>query len=184
MDFKGIEGIHIDKVTILLVWLFPIIFAIHDFEEIIVVEKWITKNKQNLVQKLPQRAKSFFEKNFAMKTYQFSIVVYVEFVIISFATVIVYLNGFFGISKWLYLGLFAVLFLHSFTHIGQAILLKRYTPGVLTSIFLLIPYGLWFYYVLLQKNLISLQDIGISIPVGVILFTLLFPALMRAASKY
>lgn len=75
------EGIYIDKITILLVWLFPIIFAIHDFEEIIVVEKWIAKNKPDFVHKLPKRAKSFFEKHFAMKTDQFSIVVFVEFII-------------------------------------------------------------------------------------------------------
>ncbi|KQL52426.1 hypothetical protein AN964_01955 [Heyndrickxia shackletonii] len=175
---------YIDKLIILLVWLFPIIFAIHDFEEIIVVEKWIAKNKQDLVHKLPKRAKNFFEKNFAMKTDQFSIVVFAEFIIISLATLFVFLNGFTGFYKWFYLGLFAVLFLHSFTHIGQAILLRRYTPGVITSIFFLIPYGLWFYKVVLQKNMISYSDIWISIPVGVILFALFFPALMKAASKY
>lgn len=168
----------------MLVWLFPIIFAIHDFEEIIVVEKWITKNKQDLVHKLPKRAKNFFEKNFAMKTDQFSIVVFAEFIIISLATLFVFLNGFTGFYKWFYLGLFAVLFLHSFTHIGQAILLRRYTPGVITSIFLLIPYGLWFYKVVLHKNMISYSDIWISIPVGTVLFALFFPALMKAASKY
>lgn len=54
--------IYIDKLIILLVWLFPIIFAIHDFEEIIVVEKWIAKNKQDLVHKLPKRAKNFLKK--------------------------------------------------------------------------------------------------------------------------
>jgi len=177
-------GIYIDKITVLLVWLFPIIFAIHDFEEIVVVEKWIAKNKQDLANKLPKRALNYFEKNFAMEIHQFSIVVYAEFVIISAATLFVYLYGFVGFYKWFYLGLFAVLFFHAFTHIGQAILLKRYTPGVLTSILLLIPYGLWFYYVLLQTNIISYSDIWISVPVGVIIFALFFPTLMRAASRY
>lgn len=177
-------GISIDKLTVLLIWLFPIIFAVHDFEEIIVVEKWIATNKQDLKNKLPKRAAHFFENNFAMKTHQFSIVVYVEFIIISCATLLVYLNGFIGLYKWLYLGLFAVLFLHSFTHIGQAILLNRYTPGVLTSVLLLIPYGIWFYYVLLQKNIIDYSAILISVPVGIFIFALFFPALMKAASKY
>jgi hypothetical protein len=173
-----------DQLTILLVWLFPIIFAIHDFEEIIVVEKWVAKNKEDLLSKLPRRAASFFEKNFAMKTNQFSIVVYVEFVLISIATVCVFHFGFNGLCKWFYLGLYAVLFFHSFTHIGQAIVFRRYTPGVLTSIFLLIPYGIWFYKVLLNSEIISYGDILLSLPIGILLFGLFFPALLKFASKF
>lgn len=170
--------------TVLLIWLFPIIFGIHDFEEIIVVEKWVSKNKNDLEKRLPKWAGTFFERNFAKKTNQFSMVVYAEFILISFAALLVFLNGFQGWYKWLFLGLYAVFFLHSFTHIGQSILLKRYTPGVITSIMFIIPYGIWFYRVFLENNTIGVQDIWMSIPMGVLLFALFFPPLMKSASKF
>jgi hypothetical protein len=176
--------IHIDQITVLLIWLFPIIFGIHDFEEIIVVEKWLSKNKEDLIKFLPKRAISLFEKNFARKTNQFSLAVYVEFILISLSTIFVFLNGFTGGYKWLYLGLYSVFFLHSFTHIGQTILLKRYTPGVITSILFIIPYGVWFYGVLLENKTIVVRDLWISLPIGMILFALLFPAIMKMASKF
>lgn len=181
---NGIGGARIDQLTVLLIWLFPIIFGIHDFEEIIVVEKWVSKNQDYLIKILPKRASLFFEKNFAKKTNQFSLVVYIEFILISISTILVFLNGFHMWHKWLYLGLYTVFFLHSFTHIGQAILLKRYTPGVITSIVFIIPYGVWFYYVLLEKNIIIVRDIWISIPVGILLLVLFFPLLMKRASKF
>lgn len=182
--FNGNGVIIIEQMTILLIWLFPIIFGIHDFEEIILIEKWVSKNKKDLMKILPIRASSFFEKNFAQKTNQFSLVVFVEFLLISLSTILVFLNGFNGGYKWLYLGLYSVFFLHSFTHIGQTILFKRYTPGVITSILLNIPYGIWFYSVLLENNTLVIRDIWMSILIGILLFALFFPALMKAASKF
>jgi hypothetical protein len=176
--------IPIDQLTILLIWLFPIIFGIHDFEEIILVEKWVSKNKEDLIKILPKRASALFEKNFAQKTNQFSLVVFIEFILISLSTILVFLNGFHGGYKWLYLGFYSVFFLHSFTHIGQTILLKRYTPGVITSVLFIIPYGVWFYYVLLENNTLIFRDLWMSIPIGIVLFALFFPATMKAASKF
>lgn len=36
-----------------LIWLFPIIFIIHDFEEIILIEKWLHHNCHKLYERLP-----------------------------------------------------------------------------------------------------------------------------------
>ncbi|WP_433745840.1 HXXEE domain-containing protein [Falsibacillus pallidus] len=148
------------------------------------MEKWVERNRKDLYEKLPKKAISYFERNFAKKTNQFSLVVYVEFVVISFSTILLYLEGFQGWYKWLYLGLMSVFVLHSLTHIGQAVLLKRYTPGVITSVILIIPYGVVFYRTLLEAGTIDIADIWISIPVGIVVFMLLFPAAMKAASRY
>jgi hypothetical protein len=74
---------------------------------------------------LPNWARTFFEKNFAQKTNQFSLVVFIEFILISLSTILVFLNGFHGGDKWLYLGLYSVFFLHAFSHIGQTLFFKR-----------------------------------------------------------
>lgn len=41
-----------------IIWLFPIIFIFHDFEEIIFVEAWIKRNKTDLVRQFPKMPKN------------------------------------------------------------------------------------------------------------------------------
>ena len=38
-----------------LIWLFPILFIFHDFEEIIMMEKWLNKYSNVIYEKLPQK---------------------------------------------------------------------------------------------------------------------------------
>ena len=38
-----------------LIWLFPIMFVLHDFEEIIMVEKWLKRNSTVMYDILPKR---------------------------------------------------------------------------------------------------------------------------------
>lgn len=53
----------------------------------------------------------------------------------------------------------ALFFAHVFTHIGQAVYLGKYTPGVITSIILVFPYCLYAYYRLLGEAVITGGDI-------------------------
>ncbi|MGE8207805.1 HXXEE domain-containing protein [Heyndrickxia sp. NPDC080065] len=73
--------------------------------------------------------------------------------------------------------LLAIFFLHAFTHLGQAIYLKSYTPGVMTSIILILPYSFYTYYRLLSSDIITTTDLvwsGLSILItGPLLFFLL-----------
>jgi hypothetical protein len=54
-----------------LIWLFPIMFILHDFEEIIMVEKWIKKNSDVICEKLPRKIANRVIKQFSMSTAQF-----------------------------------------------------------------------------------------------------------------
>ncbi|HHY20727.1 MAG TPA: HXXEE domain-containing protein [Bacilli bacterium] len=60
---------------------------------------------------------------------------------------------------FLFLMFLELFLLHVFTHIGQVLILKIYTPGMITSVALVLPYSLYAYYRLLTEEIINLNDI-------------------------
>jgi len=50
----------------------------------------------------------------------------------------------------------SLFFLHGFMHLGQALLLRRYVPAVITSALIAIPYGVLLFWKLLSAGLIDL----------------------------
>ncbi|MFJ5766862.1 HXXEE domain-containing protein [Lysinibacillus sp. NPDC093210] len=70
-----------------LIWLFPIIFIVHDFEEIIMVEKWLHNNQNKLYKQLPPKLADRIVKQFSMTTAQFAVAVIIVFLFVSGATV-------------------------------------------------------------------------------------------------
>ncbi|WP_342430113.1 HXXEE domain-containing protein [Neobacillus sp. FSL H8-0543] len=70
-----------------LIWLFPIMFILHDFEEIIMVERWMKRNSTIIYDILPKRIADRVIKQFSMSTAQFAVVVLVIFLFVSSSTV-------------------------------------------------------------------------------------------------
>ncbi|WP_423800718.1 HXXEE domain-containing protein [Neobacillus sp. SAB-20_R2A] len=59
--------------------------------------------------------------------------------------------------------------LQAFMHIVQTIMFRGYTPGIITSLFLLIPYCLLTYYFLAEYGQVDWPLIFTSLPVSLIL---------------
>ncbi|WP_169973933.1 MULTISPECIES: HXXEE domain-containing protein [unclassified Campylobacter] len=119
------------------VWLFPIIFVFHDFEEIIFLRFWLDKNKD------------FLEKNypFVLKRYEsisseaFAFGVFEEFVLcIIICILAVWADNKFVWLIWL--GCFSACAIHFIVHIFQAVIIKRYIPAIVTSVITL-PVSIW-----------------------------------------
>ncbi len=85
-----------------LIWLFPIMFIIHDFEEIIMVEKWLHNNQTNLYKRLPTKIADRIVKQFSMTTAQFAVAVLLIFLLISAATISANIYFYNGIATNLY----------------------------------------------------------------------------------
>ncbi|MBS4211795.1 HXXEE domain-containing protein [Neobacillus rhizophilus] len=153
----------------ILIWAVASVFIIHDFEEIIVMEGWLKRNEKDILKVLPKRFHNYFIRVFPRHTAGFALAVLVEYIGILL-TIILAMGG--AAKHWTLIGILSVvsiLFIHSFTHICQAIILRRYTPGVATAVILLIPFCLYFYQFALVIEAIDWPMIWISIPVGVIL---------------
>jgi len=121
---------HMDLLTVL--WLFPIVFMFHDFEEILTVKKWTRSNRQKVASLIPKWFPQWLESSFQMTTLQFSRDVLWVF---SFITLSVVLAAQFSFYP-LFLIFLAIFFLHVFTHLGMSLYLRSYTPGIDIAIFL------------------------------------------------
>jgi len=144
-----------DDFTI-IVWLLPIIFILHDFEEIIFFKPWVHKNGTYIEEQYPFLTKLVynFEK---LSVAAFSVAVFEEFILLSLVTIIAVLSGYYN----LWLALFMAFSIHIIIHIIQWVIIKRYTPAIVTSI-LVLPYCIYGF----------MQVIGIFSPAEIIIWTI------------
>jgi hypothetical protein len=159
-----------------VIWLSLVVFVIHDMEEIIMGESWLAKNKERIKRMLPNRLAASFEEHFSMKTAQFAVAVSFIFLILSIAVLLTSVTLPTGTYLPFFLVCLHVMFLNIFTHIGQSLLLRGYTPGVATAVTVLLPYTVYTYCRLFDAGLISWSMIGTTLP----FVLLVFPALLAA----
>src|SRR5690606_41502752 len=70
-----------------LIWLFPIMFILHDFEEIIMVEKWLKTNSKKIYDLLPEKMADRVIQQFSMTTAQFAVAVLIIFLFVASSTI-------------------------------------------------------------------------------------------------
>lgn len=151
-----------------LILIFLVIFMLHNLEEIIMVERWAKRNYPRVKDRIP----SYFQKTIDdlkdITAVQFAIVV---FIVSVFGSIII-LVGVIGDYMFLFFGLAIIFALNIFTHPLQSLFLKTYTPGVITSILLVIPYYVIFFNYFYTKNLINMK----MVLGALVIFVLFIPA--------
>jgi hypothetical protein len=113
-----------------IIWLFPMLFIFHDFEEIIFMQVWISKNRQYLHERFPMLPKKLLSHLDNITTSSFAFGVAEEFILISIITVISYVMNWYN----LWLGLFIAFTVHLIVHCFQALVVRKYVPAIVTSI--------------------------------------------------
>jgi hypothetical protein len=142
-----------------IVWLFPVIFMIHDFEEIIFIGAWRKRYKKAITE---SKMKKIPFADF-VSTSSFSIAVAEEFIIFS---VVAYLSSYFNNYVFWY-GLFFAIVFHFLIHFKFSIQFKHYTPGLITSI-LFLPIGIYILYQAASISEYNWQTIRLSCIIGFI----------------
>jgi hypothetical protein len=121
-----------------VMWLFPVIFMIHDFEEVIMFKPWVTKNAGFIKKRFPRLAARMLPHMEDLSTSSFALGVAGMFLMVSAVTLI-------SVELDLYcLWAAAVIgyFIHLIVHVGQFLVVRRYVPVVITSI-ITAPYCVW-----------------------------------------
>ena len=121
----------------LIVSMFPIIFMLHEFEEIIGFKLWVTKDGAWIAKKYPKVAKqiSLYEQ---LSVPAFALAVLEEFILISIVTVLALTLQWYNV----WVAVFSGFSLHILIHIGQWMMVRKYIPIIITSL-LSIPYIIW-----------------------------------------
>jgi hypothetical protein len=155
-----------------LMWLFPIMFMLHDFEEIIMMRPWGHRYTVLLNDRLPSRLRKLSNKTLNLSTNAFALAVMCILIAISIMT---YMSVELGM-KWLWTGTLIVYFVHLLIHLGQGIFLKNYVPAVITSILtgIYCLYAFWY-----AANTFNLSWAGVATGVATCLI-LVVPVLAGA----
>lgn len=114
----------------IIIWLFPILFIFHDFEEIIFMQSWLNKNKLYLSNKFPKLSKKLLAHFDDITTETFAASVAEEFILISIVTILSYTTNWFN----LWIGLFLAFTIHLIIHCIQILIIRRYIPAIVTSV--------------------------------------------------
>ena len=109
---------------VLLICLFPVVFMLHDFEEIIMQQRWMERNADELSRRFPVLRKQIMQLR-ELSTTGFAIAVAEEFIIISG----VYVYAVLSRHYFLWMALFLAFGIHLFVHVGQFVLLRKYIPA-------------------------------------------------------
>jgi hypothetical protein len=153
-----------------LLWLFPITFLLHDFEEIIFVESWFKKNYTVLIESLPKHLKKMFEKLSKSTSGSFAVPVFIQLILYIISTYLAVEKQFYA----MFVGFNVLLFLHIFTHVGQWLFFKVYTLGAGTALLITLPYSIYLFYRLLNERIITPFDLLINIPYGIVTILVVF----------
>lgn len=113
-----------------LMWLLPIVFMLHDFEEIIMFRPWLQRESARLRLRFPRFAPRMLQQLESLSTSSFALAVAEEFVLLVMVTYWCVANQ--RYSAWAAVVL--VFFLHLIMHIGQFALYRRYIPTIITSV--------------------------------------------------
>ncbi len=142
-----------------LIWLFPIAFMFHDFEEIILFEPWLKKNADDIKDHIKNRVPAFMTKQIGSvmnkSTTEFALPICLIFGITFVSTFLAVQYGAYGF----FLLASGSFFLHGFMHIGQAVVLRRFVPSVISSALIVIPYGLVLYGRLIKEGIVNMSGL-------------------------
>lgn len=152
-----------------VIWFFPIVFIFHDLEEIITIESSMAATKS----KYPKT--TFVELTVRMReklgstAAQLAVSATWILLIISFTAWMTAHSSLNRGNFLLYTAILNLFILQVMMHIVQSIFFKGYTPGIITALFLLIPYCLIAYSSLFESGLIDWPFIFASLPVSLIM---------------
>lgn len=140
-----------------LLWLVPVLFAIHNMEESPQMEKWSKR--------IPSRYSQ------PVTTRQFSLAVTLLTLLVLVVTILA-VN--FPANRLFYLLIFefqAIILLNVFVpHLFTTIRFKMYSPGLISGIFLSLPFSVYFFHRVLEEGYLS--------GTGLLIMFLLAPPLM------
>ncbi len=161
-----ITGIPLPLVT----WMLPICWLLHSLEEISMIDRWeMGRETEHRV----IARKSWFARwildAYSISRGPFIISTAIIGLIVLGATIAgtVDLDGF---GLWIYAVILGGFFLHGFVHLGETIVLRGYTPGILTGLFVVFP-GCWYLYRrLIESQLVNLNTAILTSLMGALIF--------------
>lgn len=121
-----------------LILLLPVIFMLHDFEEIIFFKSWLKRNRNELLRRFPAMAPKLLSHLESLSTPAFTFIVAEEFLLVSIVSLHAATTGYYQ----LWYGVFMGFSIHLIIHLIQWMIYRKYIPTMVTSV-LMLPYCIY-----------------------------------------
>jgi hypothetical protein len=163
-----------------IIWLLPIIFMLHDFEEIVMAEVWSKRYSKEINTIWPKRQPFGLQYMQHCQTPALSIAVAVEFLL--FSLICLFSAIFQNYLVW-YGAFLALLFHFVFIHMMLCIWFKNYVPGVITSAIFVLP-GIWLLAIAERILQYGMGEILLAGLLGFVLLMILLPMLHKSMGSW
>ena len=137
--------------TATLIWLFPIVFMLHDFEELIRFRRWMDRYGPAVGLRLPTFIRVNFDRVQSHTTAEYAVPIALEFILFSAASLLAVEARWIALFNLCAIGVFA----HTFFHLGSALWLRQLTPGVTTAMLFVLPYSVLLFTRLIAEGLLD-----------------------------
>jgi hypothetical protein len=159
-------------------WLLPIVFVIHDTEELLTMPGWLAHHRPELERLAGvNQTMAHIVHSLATTTPQVAVAIGCILLVFLAVTAGASLRPRRGPWLYAYACLLGVLFLHVFAHIAGAILVRGYTPGVIGAVLVIIPGSIFIYKRLFEARLLTLKSAVLTALIGL---SLLVPGVLLA----
>lgn len=129
-----------------VIWLFPIVFLVHDGEELWKLEGWMADRGDGTVNSLSGTWLDGLIAKVAWTAPKFAVAMGILFVLICWACYGVTFGNRKPADRSWFVAALSIAFVNVFTHTAQAIAVGGYTPGVVTAWLVLLPYTAYALY--------------------------------------
>ena len=133
-----------------VMWLLPAAFMIHDFEEIIFMNAWMSRSEKELGKKFPRIAARMIPQMKNISTSSFTLAVAEEFILLCAAVLV--MEEFSWYSA--FAGLLGAYTIHLIVHFIQAAVFRGYIPAIVTSLITGV-YCIWAFHYFSQSGLVN-----------------------------
>ena len=136
----------------LIMLLLPVVFMIHEYEEIIMFRHWLDRNRDELKRRFPRFEQFLAHRgHFDYSTATFAIGTAHEFILIS---LISFCAVCLDACQW-WFAAFAGYSLHLIVHLTQWAIYRKYIPVIITTI-LILPYCVYAFAEFAKASVLSL----------------------------
>lgn len=163
---------------LLMAWL-PVVFMVHDFEEIVMFEPWLRKNRDELARRFPPIGRLVARSHTGLSTSAYAVAVMHEFMIIAGLTVFAQMSG----QEGWWFGAFAAFGLHLLVHVAQWLIYGRYVPFIVTSL-LALPYCAYTAARYMAATSLTSGELLLWTAVGIVVTVLSFPSAFALAGQF
>ncbi|WP_411968133.1 HXXEE domain-containing protein [Haloferax sp. YSSS75] len=156
--------------VVVLLWVLPISWVVHDVEEILTIEPW----SRRWTRRIDGQTSGFGVQKrlvavLASTRRQYTLAVGLVGCIVVGATIAGTLDPT-GVGLVVYLTILGGYFLHAFVHLGQSALLRGYTPGVVTAVLVVVPSSLFLYWRLFAAGVVDARLVAVTATGGLLSF--------------